>query len=45
VALAALTAVPDARTLEAKRAMTKRAKVSFVKRDDVCAILALDEKC
>ncbi len=43
MAVTALTAVPDARTLEAKRAVTKRVKANFVKRDGVCAILALDE--
>jgi hypothetical protein len=44
VAVETLTAVPDARTLEAKSAMTKRVKANVVKRDDVYAILALNEK-
>jgi hypothetical protein len=39
-----LAAVPDARTLEAKSAMTKRVKANVVKRDGVRAILAFDEK-
>ncbi len=43
MAVTALTAVPDARTLEAKGAVTKRVKANFVKGDDVCAIFALDE--
>lgn len=44
VTVQTLAAVPDARTLEAKSAITKRVKADVVKRDGVCAILAFDEK-